>query len=215
MRFEDLPPIDYVLVSHNHYDHLDLPTLARLATGHKPRFLTGLGNGRLLAGAGIPQVAELDWWQSADAGGGRRIVSVPAQHFSGRGFRDRNATLWSGFLIESPAGSVYFAGDTALGPHFETIRERFGPPRVALLPIGAFRPRWFMSPAHLSPEEAVRAHRALGASTSIAIHYCTFALGDDGAGEPVEELHRALERSGNPAPEFLVIPFGQGLDFAP
>jgi L-ascorbate metabolism protein UlaG (beta-lactamase superfamily) len=213
VRFEDLPPIDCVLISHNHYDHLDLPTLKRLAAVHKTRFLTGLGNGRLLAGAGIAQVTELDWWQSAEASGGRRIISVPAQHFSGRGFRDRNRTLWCGFLIETPVGSVYFAGDTALGPHFEEIRRRFGPPRVALLPIGAYRPSWFMAPAHISPEEAVRAHRMLGASTSIAIHYGTFALGDDGAEEPIDALRRALGESGGLATTFVVIRFGEGRDF--
>lgn len=210
IRFEDLPRIHYVLVSHNHYDHLDLHTLKRLAAAHKPRFITSLGNGPLLARAGVPNVTELDWWQTADTDCGRRIMSVPAQHFSGRGFRDRNRTLWSGFLIETSAGPVYFAGDTAMGPHFDEIRRRLGPPRSALLPVGAFRPRWFMAPVHLSPEEAVRAHQLLGASTSIAIHYGTFALGDDGAEEPIDALRRALKQSGNPGPQFLVIPFGEG-----
>jgi L-ascorbate metabolism protein UlaG (beta-lactamase superfamily) len=205
IRFEDLPPIDAVLVSHNHYDHLDLPTLERLEAAHRPQFLVSLGNAALLRSRAIGRVAELDWWQRAEIGGAR-VTAVPARHFSGRGLRDTNATLWCGYAIESAAGTVYFAGDTGWGPHFQQIRERLGAPRLALLPIGAYRPEWFMSPVHMSPREAVEAHGVLGAAASVAIHYGVFAIADDGAAEAVDELARARE------PRFLVVEPGIPLE---
>lgn len=208
LRFEDLPPIDAVLVSHNHYDHLDLATLDRLAK-RGAAFSVPLGNAALLESRRIAPVAELDWWQSIEVAGAR-ITAVPAQHFSGRGLRDRNATLWCGYVIESRAGAVYFAGDTGWGPHFARIRERWPAIRLALLPIGAYRPAWFMSPLHLSPDDAARAHAALGAAVSVPIHYGAFALGDDGEREPLDDLGRALEA--NRSARFQVLPFGQGWD---
>ena len=182
VRFEDLPPIDAVLISHNHYDHLDMPTLRRLK---RDRTFVALGNAAFLKGA-----TDLDWWESASLANGVRVHCVPAQHFSSRGLTDRDANLWCGFVIETPRGNVYFAGDTGYGPHFAAIRERFGAIRVALLPIGAFRPEWFMCSVHISPKEAVRAARDLGAEVSIPMHYYTFHLGDDGQDEPVEVLRR-------------------------
>lgn len=212
LRFEDLPPIDLVLVSHNHYDHLDLPTLRRLAAVHRPRMLVPLGLGEFVALHGIGRPAELDWWNHADLSV-LRVTAVPARHFSGRGLRDRNGTLWCGYVIEGPAGPVYFAGDTGWGPHFAGIRDRFGPVRLALLPVGAFLPRWFMNPVHLSPEDAVRAHQALEASTSVGIHYGTFRIADDGYEEPRRELDRAL--AGLDPPRFWLLPFGEGRDVPP
>jgi L-ascorbate metabolism protein UlaG (beta-lactamase superfamily) len=210
IRFEDLPPVDAVLVSHNHYDHLDLPTLKRLAGSHRPRFLAPLGNGPLLASHGIGPVTELDWWQEVDLSGTVRVTAVPARHFSARGLRDRNATLWCGYAVTGPAGAVYFAGDTGYGEHLGQVAGRFGPPRLALLPVGAWLPRWFMAPVHLSPDEAVRAHRKLGAGTSVAIHFGTFPLADDSEGQAVAELAAALRRAGEPAPRFWVLGFGEG-----
>jgi L-ascorbate metabolism protein UlaG (beta-lactamase superfamily) len=212
IRFEELPRIDLVLVSHNHYDHLDLPTLVRLAAAHHPRFVVGLGNAELLRRAGIRDVWEVDWWQELDLGAGGRLVAVPAQHFSSRGLCDRDATLWTGFVVESPAGRVYFAGDTGFGPHFRMIRERLGPVRVALLPIGAFRPEWFMGPMHMSPRDAVRAHELLGAGASVGIHFGTFRLADDGQDEPVRELRRAVEAAAREGRlvELGVLGFGEG-----
>ncbi len=211
IRFEDLPPIDLVLLSHNHYDHLDLPTLRRLVSAHRPRILCGLGNREWLEKQGINPVEEKDWWESwSDSP--TRVTSVPVQHFSGRGLCDRNATLWCGWVIESPSGTIFFAGDTGWGPHFEEIRQRFGPPRLALLPIGAFRPRWFMSPVHIAPEEAMRAHRVLQAGTSVPMHYGTFHLGDDGETEAVDLLADQIERE---AEERFVIPeLGHGMEVA-
>jgi L-ascorbate metabolism protein UlaG (beta-lactamase superfamily) len=190
IRFDDLPPIDAVLISHNHYDHMDAPTLARL-THHRPRTFVGLGNSAFLKGA-----TELDWWQSAELAPGVRLHAVPAQHFSSRGTADRDANLWCGYVLETPHGAIYFAGDTGGGPHFAMIRERFGASRVALLPIGAFRPEWFMCAVHISPRDAVRAAEALDAQVSIPMHYGTFHLGDDGQDEPVEVLRRELVGKG-------------------
>ena len=141
IRFEDLPPIDVVLVSHNHYDHLDLPTLKRLAKRGTPRSIVPLGNLDLIKSAGIPTVDELDWWQSVRLSPDVTITLVPAQHFSSRTLWDRNKTLWGGFVISGPSGNVFYSGDTGYGPHFQEIARRFSPIRVALLPIAPFRPQ--------------------------------------------------------------------------
>lgn len=210
IRFEDLPRIDVVLLSHNHYDHLDLPTLKDLHRVHAPLVLAGLGVTRLLEAHGIGPARELDWWQAVRLSPRVRATFVPAQHFSGRGLFDRDRTLWGGFVLETPAGPVYFAGDTGFGPHFERIRERFGPMRLAILPIGAFRPEWFMRYAHTSPAEAVEAHRILASRQSLAIHHGTFPLADDGQDEPVAELERELERLGLAREVFWTPPLGEG-----
>ena len=144
--------------------------------------------------ADYSQIAELDWWQPAKFSESIRITAVPAYHFSGRGLRDRNQTLWAGYAIESPSGTILFAGDTAYGEHFAEIAARFPKIRLALIPIGAYRPQWFMGPVHISPSDAVRAHKEFGAATSIAIHFGTFRLADDGEHEPVAEFQRALDQ---------------------
>jgi len=215
LRFEDLPAIDAILISHNHYDHLDVPTLRRLAERDNPRIFTGLGNREFLESRGIGKSQELDWWNETELAPAVRLRAVPAQHFSGRGFRDRDGSLWMGFVIAGPSGSVYFAGDTGFGPHFEEIRRRSGPIRLALLPIGAFQPEWFMSRVHLSPEEALEAHRLLGAGTSMAIHFGTFRLADDGEDLPGERIRARLKAGPNPAPDFWVPEFGEGREIPP
>jgi len=215
IRFEDLPPIDVVLLSHNHYDHLDVDTLRRLAETHSPRIVTGLGNAALCEAEGIGGAEDLDWWQSTRASEQVRIVSVPARHFSGRGLGDRDQTLWMGHVVEGPAGRVYFAGDSGYGDHFTHIRERLGAPRLALLPIGAYEPRWFMQAVHMNPEEAVRAHVDLDAGTSVGIHFGTFRLTDEGQDEPVAALGRALTAASaeaRGAPRFWVLDHGEGRD---
>ena len=210
LRFEDLPPIDAVLISHNHYDHLDIPTLERLAADHGPQIFAGLGNRALLESEGIGGATDMDWWQSEGLGDEVCLTAVPAQHFSGRGLFDRNETLWMGFVLETSSGVVYFAGDTGFGPHFEQIRARFGAVRVALLPIGAFRPRFFMKAMHMSPEESVLAHQVLEAEISVAMHFGTFPLADEGMDRPVEELDEALARAQVTRESFWVLGFGEG-----
>jgi len=206
IRFDDLPPIDVVLVSHNHYDHLDVGTLRALQRRDHPRIVTALGNGRFLARAGLGGAIELDWWQAVPLG--ELIVTcVPARHFSARGLSDRNRNLWSGFVVSAPSGHVYFAGDTGWGAHFADIGARFDPIRLALLPIGSYMPRWFMQPAHIDPAQAVAAHHALGARTSIPVHFGTFALGDDGEDDPLIELRQAM---GDAA--FVILDHGEGVD---
>ena len=195
IRFEELPPIDAVIISHNHYDHMDAPTLARL---DRKQTFVALGNAAFLRGA-----TDLDWWESAEIANGVRVHCVPAQHFSSRGLTDRDANLWCGFVLETPHGAIYFAGDTGYGPHFRMIRERFGAMRLALLPIGAFRPEWFMCSVHISPRDAVRAAAALEAQVSIPMHFSTFHLGDDGQDEPAEVLRKELESTPNVRFEIL------------
>lgn len=212
IRFEDLPPIDYVLVSHNHYDHLDLPTVRRLGKAFGPRFFVGLGNARLFFDNGIGNVVDLDWWDSVELRNGVKLTAVPAQHRSNRGMSDEKRTLWAGFVIEGANGYTYFAGDTGFGPHFAQIRERFGAPRLAILPIGAYRPEWFMAPVHLSPRGAVEAHRVLAAHHSVGMHFGTFDQADDGQDEPVHALAAARAAAGVDADRFWVLDFGEGRD---
>jgi L-ascorbate metabolism protein UlaG (beta-lactamase superfamily) len=211
VRFEDLPPLDAVVVSHNHYDHLDLPTLRRLAAAGHPRFFVAVGNRALLERAGVGPVTELDWWQSARLSPSVEIWAVPAQHFSSRGLFDRDRTLWAGWAVRGPAGLAYFAGDSGDGPHYRLIRERLGAPRLAVLPIGAYQPAWFMSGVHQSPAEALAAARTLGARVSVGMHYGTFALADDGQDEPPAALTAAAAAMPE-APTFWVLPFGEGRD---
>ncbi len=210
IRFDDLPPIHVVLLSHDHYDHMDVPTLKRLVAKHHPRIFAGLGTRALLAKEGVPGVEDLDWWQDARVSKALRVVSVPAHHASMRGLCDHCATLWNGFVLSGDSGNVYFAGDTGWGEHFKAIGERFAPLRLAVLPIGSGRPRTTLSPNHISPEEAVWAHLALHAHTSIPMHYGTFAQGDDGETEPVEVLHETLARFDGVAEHFWVINEGYG-----
>ena len=205
VQWEDLPRIDLVLLSHNHYDHLDVATLRRLGERRESQFVVPLGVARLLRSRRIGPVHELDWGESLSLGE-VRIHGVPAIHFSGRGIFDRNRTLWCGYMIEAGGRLVYFAGDTAFGEHFALIRERFGPPHLALLPVGAYDPRWFMSPVHMASEEAVRAHEILAAGTSIAIHYGTFQLGDEAVDTPKKRLLRCA-----PKDSFVVLANGQSV----
>jgi L-ascorbate metabolism protein UlaG (beta-lactamase superfamily) len=212
LRFEDLPPIDAVLVSHDHYDHMDQRTLTRLAESHAASFFVATGNAARLSRFGIPRGRELAWWESAELAPGVAVTAVPAWHFSGRTAFDRDRTLWCGFVVSGPSGAAYFAGDTGWGPHFEEIGRRFPGLRLAMLPIGAYRPRWFMSPMHIDPAEAVAAQKSLGASTALAVHWGTFAQADDGEFEPVEELRKALDRQPEPRPRFVVLENGESLE---
>jgi L-ascorbate metabolism protein UlaG (beta-lactamase superfamily) len=208
LRFEDLPHIDYVLISHNHYDHLDLSTLIMLKKYHDPVFLVPLGNKDLLIENGIDKIFEQDWWEEYSPA---KITLVPARHFSMRGLMDGNNTLWGGFVLKTEGGPVYFAGDTGFGKHFEMIYRKFGPMRFSMIPIGSFIPRWFMSYVHISPEEAVKAHKILHSKKTMGIHLGTISQADDGEYEPAYYLHEALRKENIPFDEFIIMPEGDGL----
>jgi L-ascorbate metabolism protein UlaG (beta-lactamase superfamily) len=206
IRLEDLPRIHAVLLSHNHYDHLDLPTRRRIDARDRPRIYTGLGNAAFLSGF---DVVELDWWQAADLAPGIRVEAAEARHFSGRGLFDRDRTLWAGFRVDTPAGAFHFAGDSGYGPHYAEALRRQGPCRLALLPIGAYLPRAFMRPVHMDPDEAVRAHLDLGAAYSLGIHWGTFQLTSEAWDDPPRRLALARESAGVPEQRFRVLAPGE------
>lgn len=219
LGFADLPPIDALLISHNHYDHLDLPTLERLAKKGAARAVVPLGNLALVRDAGISRVDELDWWQSVRLSSDVTTTLVPAQHFSSRTLWDRNQTLWGGFVLSGPSGNIYFAGDTGYGPHFRQIAQRFPGIRMALLPIAPFRPRQSGEAAaihypgvHMGPDQAVQAHLDLGAEISLASHFQVFQLGADGFDDAVNELAWALRERGLKPEVFMAPTPGRALE---
>ena len=208
--FDDLPPISLVLLSHNHYDHCDLKTLRLLARRFNPVVATPIGNGRLVQSAGFRRVEELDWWQCVQVAG-VSVTLTPAHHFSARGPFDRNRALWGGFVLALSEARIFFAGDTAYGTFFHTIRDRLGPFDLALIPIGAYEPRWFMHSVHMNPAEAVQAHVDLAASRSIGIHFGTFPLTTEGIDAPLRALEQACDARRIPASEFSTLAFGESL----
>ena len=215
LRFEDLPPIDAVLVSHDHYDHMDVPTLRRLARAHRPRVYAGLRSAAFLAGEGVPGATDLDWWQSAQIVPGVTVTAVGARHMSGRGLFDQDSRLWCGFVVRGPSGAVYFAGDTGWGSHFAEIGRRFPGLRLAILPIGGFTPIWYMREQHIGPADAIAAHRALGASTSMPMHFGTFPNGNDAQTQPVRTLRAALDGAPDVAGRFVILDNGESAEIPP
>jgi len=211
---EALPPIDLILLSHNHYDHMDLPALRKIARHHAPRVVTPHGNARWVKRASSSyRVDELGWGEAV-AFNGLNIHLTPALHWSKRGLFDANTALWGAFVIEAAGGPIYFAADTGFGTGstFEAIRDQFGPPRLSLLPIGAYEPRWFMHPQHMNPEEAVKAHRLLASRASLAIHHGTVQLTDEAIDAPVAALRDALAQHSVDPASFLVPDAGETLD---
>ncbi len=208
IRFDDLPRIDCIFISHNHYDHLDLPTLKKLFRRDRPSVFCPLGVGKLLRTAGFEEIYELDWWQS-HGWRGVEFHCVPAQHFSARTPFDRNRTLWCGWILGLAGGHVYFAGDTGFGKHFAAIAARFQRLRLSMLPIGAFKPEWFMGTVHMTPEQAVEAQRILESPIAVAMHFGTFALADDGEFEPTDRLRACLTPSEQEG-TFWVLNEGEG-----
>jgi len=206
--FDDLPPISIVLLSHNHYDHCDLRTLGLLAKRFDPAVVTPLGNGKLVRSAGIRRVEELDWWQDANTST-IPVALTPARHFSARSPLDRNRALWGGFALVAGRRRIFFAGDTAYSPFFRDVGQRFGPIDLALLPIGAYEPRWFMQPIHMNPAEAVQAHLDLEASESIGMHFGTFQLTTEGIDEPLRALEEARRARNIPPSRFRTLGFGE------
>ena len=203
--FDALPPIDVVLLSHNHYDHLDATTVRRIAARFPDAaWLCPLGLGPLLHRLGVSHFVERDWWQSLDTLSLPTAFSAtcaPAQHFSARGLRDRNATLWCSWAIEADGVRVYFGGDTGLHPEFAAIGSRLGPFDLVMLPIGAYEPRWFMRSVHCNPEDAVAAYRALTSGVAVAppclaLHWGTFRLTDEPVEDPPGRFGRRCREAG-------------------
>jgi L-ascorbate metabolism protein UlaG (beta-lactamase superfamily) len=212
IAFEALPPINAVLVSHCHYDHLDLPTLSRLAAAHRPRVITPLGNDAIMR-SHDPAIAveAYDWGDRVPLPGGASVSLVPVQHWSARGLTDRNKALWAGFVIDTPAGRILHVGDSGYGEghHFRRAKEQHGPFRLAILPIGAYEPRWFMRDQHMNPAEAVQAFHDCGAELALAHHHGTFPLTDEVIDAPPLALAQAIASAGIAAEQFRVLQPGQ------
>lgn len=212
IAFGDLPPIDVVLITHNHYDHLDGPTVARLWQDHQPLIVAPLGNDSILRSFDdTMHVQTCDWGQSVDLGGGLTLHMTPANHWSARGLNDKRMALWCSYVLTGPSGVVYHSGDTGFGDGaiFRDARERFGPPRLATLPIGAYEPRWFMKGQHMNPADAVEAGRLLGADQMLGHHWGTFRLTDEGIEQPAEALLAACEAQGIDPARFIPLRPGQ------
>ena len=212
----DLPPIDIVLLSHNHYDHLDAYTVRALARAQpQAQWVVPLRLAKLVHSLGVPKVMELDWWNDARIGRAT-VACTPARHFSARTPLDRNRTLWGGFAVGAPAGRFFYAGDTGNHPEFAEIGRRFGPFDVCALPVGAYEPRWFMQPVHLDPDEAVAAFRSLhehhGMSRHaafIGVHWGTFRLTDEPLLDPPRRTREAWRRAGLASANLWIMTHGE------
>jgi L-ascorbate metabolism protein UlaG (beta-lactamase superfamily) len=215
--FDLLPRIDVVLVSHNHYDHLDIATLARLKAAHNPRVITPLGNDTIMQ-AYIPGIAAeaYDWGDQVALASGVTVTLAPMRHWSARGLLDRNKALWAAFVIVTPAGRLYHVGDSGYGDgfRFREARDLYGPFRLAILPIGAYEPRWFMRDQHMDPDESVQAFIDCGAELALAHHHGTFQLTDEAIEAPAEGLRTACTTAGIEAARFRAFQPGQVWEFA-
>ena len=212
IAFAELPPIDVVLVSHGHYDHLDVRTLSRLAAAHRARVITPLGNDVIMRKFDRTIAAEAyDWGDRVDIGSGMAVTLVAARHWSARNLSDRNMTLWASFVIETPGGRIYFVADSGYGDgrYFRTAGERHGPFKLAILPIGAYEPRWFMRDHHMNPAEAVRALIDCGGEFALAHHHGTFQLTDEPIDAPALGLMEALNAAAISPQRFAALQPGQ------
>lgn len=208
LALSELPPINAVIISHNHYDHMDIPSLLNLAKQFHPVFIVPLGNKVILESYGIKNVIELDWWQSFSTPNGS-VTLLPTQHWSARWLNDRNKTLWGSYGIKIAGKSLYFGGDAGYSTHYKDIYTRWGAPDLAFLPIGAYEPRWFMRLHHMNPKEAVLAMQDLHAKQSMGIHFGTFRLGYEKYDQPKLDLAAALKAASITAEQFFLLPEGQ------
>ncbi len=211
-RLRDLPPIDMVLLSHGHYDHLDRGTIKALnnqKTG-PPLFLVPMGMERWMRRRGVNSSVPFDWWQER-ALGGLKAVFVPSRHWSGRAFWDRESTLWGGWVIEGGNTRIYYVGDTGYSALFKDVGERFEGFDLAVVPIGGYEPRWFMREVHVDPEEAVRIHLDVRARRSIGVHWGTFELSDEPLDQPIVDLRYARDELGVSEEQFILLAHGETL----
>ena len=208
IEIQDLPKIDVVLVSHNHYDHLDIESLKTLHKISNPLIVVPLGDKDLLEKAGIGNVLELDWWQNVHIKD-VKLTFTPSHHWSARSLFDKCESLWGAFFITTPKAKIYFGGDTGYDTHFLQTKEKLGVPDIALIPIGAYEPRWFMKSHHLNPEEAVRAHKDLESKLSFGMHMMTFQLSDESYEAPVEELEKAKIKFQIEPQKFQILDVGE------
>lgn len=213
IEIEDLPNIDFILISHSHYDHLDLPTIDILAKKYEPRIITGLGVTRYIdyCQKKHGRCFELDWWENVQIVDSEvKLHFVPAYHWSSRFFFDKDTSLWGGFVIEREEDRIYFAGDTGFsdGEIFKQIKEKYGEMKLSLLPIGAYKPSWFLSRMHTSPSDAVKISNILNSKYTIPIHYDTFRLSDENYEDPLKDLKIAVEKEKIPETEFVIMKAG-------
>lgn len=213
LTINQLPKIDVVLISHNHYDHLDLPSIEALVEKDNPVFIVPLKNFHILEKAGVKRMVELDWWQAYPINEKQVVTLLPAQHWSKRTLFDKNESLWGSFLITSEDLKIVFIGDTGYSKDSHDIRERVGPIDVLSIPIGAYDPIWFMKPNHISPEEAVKVHLELGSQLSLANQFDTFQLANEAFGAPVEFLKKALNKHNVPNDKFIAREVGQTIHY--
>jgi L-ascorbate metabolism protein UlaG (beta-lactamase superfamily) len=212
IAFDALPRIDIVLVSHGHYDHLDIATLSNLTAKFQSRVITPLGNDVTMRRAdGAIKAEAFDWHDRVELGNGIAVTLVPTRHWSARGLFDRNRALWASFVLETPAGRIYIVCDSGYGDgtHFRRVGQAHGPLRLAILPIGAYEPRWFMKDQHMNPSDAVRALADCGAAQALAHHNGTFQLTDEAIDAPVTALHAALDEANIPRERFVALKPGQ------
>ena len=211
LQIDELPSIDVIVISHDHYDSLDTETVRLLSQHHpKAKFFVPLGIGRWLQGKGIPesQVVEMDWWEERDYKG-LTVTATPVQHWCRRTLWNTNEHLWAGWAVRGQGFNFFFAGDSGYTPHFKEIGERLGPFDLAAIPIGAYEPRWFMRFAHMNPEESVRVHLDLRAKRSVAMHWGTFVLTDEPLDEPPVELLKYLRKSQLQPEDFFTLQHGE------
>lgn len=215
VAFDDLPPVDLILVTHNHYDHLDLATLKRLEARHHAPIITPLGNDTIIHRAGLKSdIMATDWGDTTLFRDGITIHTEPCHHWSARGTRDRRMALWAAFVIETPSGKIYHIGDTGFhdGINYRAAAARHGGFRLGILPIGAYEPRWFMKGQHQNPEEAVEGMRLAGARHAIGHHWGTFQLTNEAVEDPLEALDVALRAAGVEAERFRALRPGEAVD---
>ncbi len=209
VAMDSLPKIDVILISHNHYDHLDKKTLKELEKRFSPLVLVPVGDKKLVESFGVKNVQEFDWWENVKINPNTIITFTPQQHSSARTLFDRDKSLWGSYYIQTHGRSIYFGGDGGYSTHFADIKERLGSPEIAMLGIGAYKPDFFMKAIHTSPAEAIKAHLDLGAIQSIGMHFGTFQLASEGFEQPLEDLKTAKEKNNLSDDGFIVLHAGE------